>query len=117
MPIIHYSDAPNEDAFPGVDRKVLVDSNQGAESLFVGHLNVGPGKVVTTHIHPDSEEAMIILEGSLEAILGDEVVALSAGDTVLAPAGVKHGFINRSQDSATLLAVFPKTSFSRVLVD
>ncbi len=117
MPIIHYAAAPVEDAFSGVDRKVLVDSNQGAESLFVGHLNVGPGKVINTHVHPDSEEAMIIVEGSLEAILGDEVVTVSVGDTVLAPAGVKHGFVNRSPESAALLAVFPKTSFQRVLVD
>ena len=117
MPIIRYSDAPIEGGFPGVDRRVLVNSNQGAESLFVGHLIVGAGKVVTTHIHPDSEEAMVIVEGTLEAILGDDVVAVSAGDTVLAPAGVKHGFVNRSQDSATVLAVFPKTSFGRVLVD
>ena len=35
---------------------------------------------------------MVIVEGSLEAILGDQVVTLGEGDTVLAPAGVKHGF-------------------------
>ena len=57
-----------------------------------------------------SEEAMVIVEGSLEAILGDQVVTLGEGDTVLAPAGVKHGFENRSGATARLLAIFPKTS-------
>ena len=52
----------------------------------------------------------------MEATLGDQVVALGEGDTVLAPAGVKHGFLNRSGATAKLLAVFPKTEFERVAV-
>jgi quercetin dioxygenase-like cupin family protein len=50
-------------------------------------------------------------------VLGDEVVNLGPGDTVLAPAGVKHGFINRSGAKAVLLASFSKTSFQRVAAD
>ena len=85
-----------------------------APITIVSHLEIGPGGRVTTHIHPDSEEAMVIVEGSLEAILGDQVVTLGEGDTVLAPAGVKHGFENRSGATARLLAIFPKTQFERV---
>ena len=88
--------------------------SSGALSLYISHLEIGPGGRVTTHIHPDSEEAMVIVEGSLEAILGDQVVTLGEGDTVLAPAGVKHGFENRSGATARLLAIFPKTQFERV---
>ena len=117
MPIIHISDAPSEEGYPGVNRAVLVDARNGALSLYIGYLTIGPGGTVTTHIHPDTEEAMVIVEGHLEAILGDEVVNLGPGDTVLAPAGVKHGFVNRSSSTATLVAAFPKTSFQRVLVD
>ena len=117
MPIIHYDNAPSEEGYPGVKRAVLVDLSQGSQSLWVGQLTISPGSSVTTHIHPDTEEAMVIVEGNLEAILGDEVVNLGPGDTVLAPAGVKHGFVNRSQTAATLLAAFPKTSFQRVPVD
>jgi len=50
-------------------------------------------------------------------VLGDEVVTLGPGDTVLAPAGVKHGFVNRSGAKAALLASFPKTSFQRVAAE
>ena len=117
MPIINRADAPSEEGYPGVERAVLVDANQGAQSLWIGHLEVPPGLRVTTHIHPDTEEAMVIVEGRREAILGDEVVELGPGDTVLAPAGVKHGFVNRSGSTATLLAIFPKTQFERVLVE
>ena len=117
MPIIHYSDAESAEGYPGVTRAILVDDRNGALSLYIGHLTIVPGGSVTTHIHPDTEEAMVIVEGNLEAILGDEVVTLGPGDTVLAPAGVKHGFVNRSQSNAALVAAFPKTSFERVMVD
>ena len=117
MPIIHYSDAPSDNRYPGVNRATLVDASQGALSIYIGHLQVTPGSSIATHIHPDTEEAMIIVEGALEAILGDEVVTLGPGDTVLAPAGVKHGFVNRTGENARLIAAFPKTSFERVTVD
>ena len=82
MPIISQADATTEVGYPGVERAVLVDATQGALSLYISHLEIGPGGRVTTHIHPDSEEAMVIVEGSLEAILGDQVVTLGEGDTV-----------------------------------
>ena len=116
MPIIHYSDAPSEEGYPGVDRAVLVDASQGALSVYIGYLTIGAGASVTTHIHPDTEEAMVIVEGNLAAVLGDEVVTLGPGDTVLAPAGVKHGFVNRSSQPAKLLAAFPKMSHSAISI-
>ncbi len=117
MPILYRVDAKTEEGYPGILRTILVDAGQGAESLWVGHLEIEPGARVTTHIHPDTEEAMVIVEGQLEAVLGDEVVTLGPGDTVLAPAGVKHGFVNRSGAKAILVASFPKTSFQRVAAD
>ena len=117
MPIIRYSEAESGEGYPGVNRAILVDDRNGALSLYIGHLTIVPGGQVSTHIHPDTEEAMVIVEGNLEAILGDEVVTLGPGDTVLAPAGIKHGFVNKSQSNAALVAAFPKTSFERVLVD
>ena len=117
MPIIQFSEAESTEGYPGVNRTILVDDRNGDLSVYVAKLVIVPGGRVTTHVHPDTEEAMVIVEGELEAILGDEVVTLVPGDTVLAPAGVKHGFVNRSQSNAALLAAFPQTSFQRVAVD
>ena len=117
MPILYRTDAKSEEGYPGITRTILVDASHGAQSLWVAHLEIEPGATVTTHIHPDTEEAMVIVEGELEAVLGDEVVTLGPGDTVLAPAGVKHGFVNRSGAKAVLLASFPKTSFQRVAAE
>jgi len=82
-----------------------------------GILRSKPGARATTHIHSDTEEGMVIVEGTLEAVLGDEMVTLGPGDTVLAPSGVKHGFVNHSESKAALLASFPKTSIQRLTAD
>ena len=117
MPILRRDDAQVNEGYPGVPRATLVGAEHGSHSLWVGHLEIGPGASVTTHIHPDTEEAMVIVEGELQAVLGDDVVTLGPGDTVLAPAGIKHGFVNRSSEKAALLAVFPKTEFERVIAE
>jgi len=115
IPILYRADAKTEECYPGIPRTILVGASHGAKSLWVGHLEIAPGAQVTTYIHPDTEEAMVIV---LAAVLGIEVVNLGPGDTVLAPAGVKHGFINnRSGAKAVLLASFPMTSFRRVAAD
>lgn len=117
MPIIQFKNAPKEEGYPRVERAVLVDSAQGSKSLWVAQLTIPPGASVHAHLHPNTEEAMIIVQVSLEAILGNQVVTLGPGDTVLAPAGIKHGFINRSSATALLLAAFPTTRIERVPAD
>ncbi len=116
MPVLNKKDVHQEDIFPGVGRWAIVDGTLGAESLSVGDVSVSPGSTVRTHVHP-TEEAMVILDGELEAILGDEVITVSEGHTVLAPAGVKHGFVNRREEEARLLAIFPTARVERTLVE
>ena len=113
MPILYQTDTKTEKGYPGIPRTILVDASHGAKSLWVGHLEITPGAQVTTYI----QEAMVIIERQLGAVLGNEVINLGPGDTVLAPVGVKHGFINLSGENAVLLASFPKTSFQRVAAD
>ena len=116
MPVIRKEETTMESLAPGVDRWTVVDGNNGADSLSVGDLTLQAEGAVRTHVHP-TEEAMVILEGELDAVLGDEVIKVKAGDTVLAPTGVKHGFINRSGASARLMAIFPTATIERTFVD
>jgi len=117
MPIINRSDTTTDEAYPGVPRSQLISADQDAQSLSLAHLDVAAGATIGTHIHPNTEEAMVIVDGELEAVLGDEKIAVQTGDTVLAPAGVKHGFVNRSSAKASLLAIFPTTDVQRVPVE
>ncbi len=116
MPILNKSDIQADEIAPGVDRWAIVDGTQGADSLSVGDLTLADGSTAATHIHP-TEEAMVILEGELDAVLGDEVITVKEGQTVLAPARVKHGFINRSGAEAIVMAIFPTARIERTLVD
>ncbi len=116
MPILDKKDVQRDEPAPGVDRWEIVNGERGARSLTVVDLTVAQGGRVPTHLHP-TEEAMVILEGDLDAILGDEIVAVTSGQTVFAPAGVKHGFVNRSGSPARVMAIFPTGKVERTLVD
>ena len=116
MPILNRNDVNKREPAPGVEMLDLVNGDLGAQSLSVGELTVAEGMNVPTHIHP-TEEAMVILEGDLHAVLGEEVISVTSGQTVLAPAGVKHGFMNRSGSSARVMAIFPTSNVERTIVD
>ena len=116
MPILDRRDVQKDDLAPGMERWSIVDGDKGAESLSVGDIWLAPGGTAPTHFHP-TEEAMVILEGELEAILGDDVIIVTEGQTVLAPAGVKHGFTNRSGSPARVMAIFPTAKIEKTFVD
>ena len=116
MLIFDKSDSNREEIHPGVERWELVTGERGAESLSVLDLSLAQGSEVPNHIHP-TEEAMVILEGELEFTMGDQVAVATAGQTVLAPAGVKHGCVNRSGSPARLIAIFPTVAVERTSVE
>ena len=116
MPIIVQKDMiTREGDSSGLEVRELVDAEQGSQSLKMGELTIAPQSRVPRHIHPNTEEAMIVLEGTLDVLLGRERKTIGPGHTVLAPAGTVHGFVNRYEAPARLLYVFPTHSVERVL--
>ena len=116
MPIIDEGEMDVVEISPGAERRQIVDAGRGAQSLTVADLTLAPGASVPNHVHP-TEEAMVILEGELESVLGEDRCVVEAGQTVLAPPMVKHGFVNRSGAPARLMAIFPTAHMERTLVD
>lgn len=116
MTVLDRDDNEVGELAPGVARIEIVNGKLGAESLTISEVTISPGARAPTHTHP-TEEAMVILDGELDAVLGDEIIPVTQGKTVLAPAGVKHGFINRSDSAARLYGVFPTSNVERTLVD
>src|SRR5919108_5809311 len=99
MPIIQKQDlTKREGSSPGLEVYDLVDAAQGSHSLKIGELTIAPNSRVPRHIHPNTEEAMIILAGTLEVVLGEQRITVGPGDTILAPAGTVHGFLNRAHE-------------------
>jgi mannose-6-phosphate isomerase-like protein (cupin superfamily) len=58
------------------------------------------------HLHRDCEETFLVRSGRLEFLLHEEVTTLGPGDFVRAPAGVRHGYANRSGEPVELLVSF-----------
>ena len=116
MPIIKKHDiTPREGSSPGLEVSDLVDAAQGSHALKIGELTIAPNARVPRHIHPNTEEAMIILEGTLDVVLGDQRTTVGPGHIVLTRAGTTHGFLNRAQEPARLLFAFPTHQVERVL--
>lgn len=53
-----------------------------------------PGKEFAPHVHPISEEILLIFSGEGECYLYDKWIPCKAGDIIFAPPGVWHGTRN-----------------------
>ena len=117
MPIIRRQELPKKKgSSPGVEICRLVDAALGSRFLSIEETTVAPNSRIPRHIHANTEEAMIILEGTVDVILGRQRTTVGAGQTVLAPAGAIHGFVNRYQEPARMLCVSPAREVEEVPV-
>ncbi len=82
--------------FPGVGLKAIA-----GEQVFLGHVTYAPGTTVARHSHPEAEQAMWIVEGSMTMMVGDESRELRAGDVVVVNRGVEHELF--SSDGVTFV--------------
>jgi uncharacterized cupin superfamily protein len=78
-------------------RKRRLGAEAGGVALGCSHLEVAPGKTAFPfHFHSGFEEALFILEGEGAARIGQETVAVRAGDYVVFPPGpsMPHALTN-----------------------
>ena len=116
MPFVMKEAAQGGRSASGTQSNILVGKDNGGENLTVVDASIDPGAGLALHIHPNYEEAMLVLEGSIEAVLEDETRVLGPGDLLLAPEGVKHTITNQSEMPARVLAIYPTTAPERVFV-
>lgn len=107
MGLTRRADQMEQDRFPGVHRKTLTGLETGSGTLMVGDLVFDPGAEVPYHRHPNAEETQFLVEGELECTIDGYRFVMVGGEAVLAPAGVGHGFVNRSDRTARMITMFP----------
>jgi quercetin dioxygenase-like cupin family protein len=90
---------PIEQWRPGVETRMLVSARNGATQLCMFEQWVAPGNGAPTHAHP-VEEVLTVREGEAEMWIDEQRVIVSAGQSLIVPAGRKHGF--RNSGTATL---------------
>jgi quercetin dioxygenase-like cupin family protein len=104
------------EAGAGAESSILVGAGHGSQSLHIEEVRVAPNARIPRRINPHTEVAIIVEEGKVDAILGRERVPIGPGDALLAPAGSAHGFLNRYDEPARLLFVFPTHQVEQVEV-
>jgi mannose-6-phosphate isomerase-like protein (cupin superfamily) len=114
MRIIDHSGQSREEWRPGVITRMQVSAVTGSAQLCVFQQWCDPGKGAPTHLHA-VEEILTVLDGQAQMWIEDEHATLTTGQSVLVPAGCKHGFRNTGTATlhvqATLAAPIFEASF------
>lgn len=76
-----------------------------SESLVFVRARIVPGAGHPFHTHPEMDEIIYVLEGSMTQWLEHEKRDLRPGDSIYIPRGVVHGCINRSNAECEFLAI------------
>jgi mannose-6-phosphate isomerase-like protein (cupin superfamily) len=110
MKVNNPEDTPTEQWRPGVETRMLVSAKNGATQLCMFEQWVAPGNGAPTHWHP-VEEVLTVLQGEAEMWLDHERVVVGAGQSMIVPAGRKHGFRNSGTVTLHLHAVLASSIF------
>jgi quercetin dioxygenase-like cupin family protein len=93
MQIIDPRDTRPEQWRPGAETRMRVSAVNGAAQLCIFEQWIAPGAGAPTHSHP-AEEVLTVLEGEAEMWMDEARAIVSAGQSLIVPAGRSHGFRN-----------------------
>lgn len=81
-------------------------------------VTVDPGPpVVPLHIHHGHDEAFYVLDGTLEARVGERTTSLTPGTFVVMPAGVPHAWRNAADGPSQFVLLYSPGGHVGVLED
>ncbi|MBV8925326.1 MAG: cupin domain-containing protein [Bradyrhizobium sp.] len=89
---------------------MLVSAAAGAAQLCIFEQWAAPGAGAPTHSHP-VEEVLIVREGEADMWIGETHATVSAGQSLLIPAGRLHGFRNSGSTTLHVHAVLASPIF------
>ena len=94
------------DAAEGMRKGVLVGEDDGAPNLALRRFVLSPGAEVPRHPN-EIEHEQYVLEGTYTVGLGDEEYEVSAGDSLLIPAGTVHWYRNEGETEGAFICAVP----------
>jgi len=95
---------------PGVQSRMLVSAVTGAAQLCIFEQQVAPGAGAPTHSHA-VEEVLTVREGEADMWIGEAHVTVSAGQSLLIPPHLLHGFRNSGSTTLHVQAVLASPIF------
>ena len=105
---------PPEHWRPGVETRMVVSARNGATQLCIFEQWVAPGVGAPTHSHP-VEEVLTLREGEAEMWIGEQRAVLTAGQSLIVPAGRLHGFRNSGTVTLHIHAVLASPVFEATM--
>lgn len=97
---------PNHATFP-----LTGEDTGGVFSLTDFTMAPPPAPGPPPHIHEDADEAVYVLEGTIEMGVEDAVMTGSAGSVMLAPRGSVHSLSNGGTEAARFIVVLTPPGF------
>ncbi|MDZ7702327.1 MAG: cupin domain-containing protein [Halobacteriales archaeon] len=94
------------DAAEGLRKGVLIDESDGAPHFAIRRFTLAPGAEVPRHTNAVEHE-QYVLEGEYVVGLGDDEHVVSAGDSLLIPAGTVHWYRNEAEEPGAFLCAVP----------
>ena len=94
-----------EDIGWGRSRVVSNRPATGAQQLAVSDLAIYPGMGHNFHKHPNQEEVVYVLAGTIEQWIDQEKRILGIGDSAFIPADVVHATFNVGEADAQLVVI------------
>jgi mannose-6-phosphate isomerase-like protein (cupin superfamily) len=90
----------------GSSLQLLAEGDGTSETMTVHRATVRAGALgASPHHHIETTELLYVLSGSLQVLVGDEIVRADEGDAVVIPPGVAHAFAATADSDAELLDV------------
>ncbi len=110
MQVLVQDAQPTEEWRPGVLTRMRASAANGAVQLCIFEQWCEPGKGAPTHLHA-VEEVLAVLRGEAEIWVENETARVQAGQSVIVPAGRRHGFRNTGPDTLHVLATLASPIF------
>ncbi|QCJ47044.1 cupin domain-containing protein [Haloprofundus sp. MHR1] len=103
-------------AAEGMRKGVLLSDADGAPHFAIRRFSLDPGASVPKHTN-EVEHEQYVLDGEYTVGVGGEEYEVSAGDSLLIPAGVVHWYRNESDEPGAFLCAVPNGDDSIELVE
>jgi mannose-6-phosphate isomerase-like protein (cupin superfamily) len=113
---VKFAEIPVVPRGSGVETRPLLLGSGGAQAFVSGISTFPVGGALKLHKH-NTEEMVVLLEGEGTVEVGDQRYDIVPYDTVHAPAGLHHRFLNRGKTPMRILWVYGATHVTRTFAD
>lgn len=86
-------------------------------NITVGWVEIEPGHKNPLHLHPNSQEVLVLVEGELDHSIGDEMHHLTPGSAICVPANTPHDGRNVGTVTARMVVSYPTGDRQMIRLD